>query len=432
MKKFYLYLIGVTVVALVVFFTLTYLGNPFLYSREGPVKLYFVDNISPAHKKIIDAFNELYKGKIEVVPINLPFEKFSTNERKELLIRFLRSRNDRIDIFSVDQIWVPRFTKWTEPLRNYFSINERNAILDPALQSCIYNNQLVAIPLYFDISVMYYRYDIISNLPDFSKIKSEIDSSITWSRFIELYQKYFKNCKQPYYLFAADNYEGLMCSFVEMVASQNNELFVNDSVKLNTPQSKRALSMLFDMINKYSMAPKYVTAYKETDCKEEFLKKEGIFLRSWPGNLKNDITADLHNKIKMAPLPHFQNGKAASVIGGWDLMISKYSTKKSEAIEFIKFILKESTQKIFLEESGYLPVLKDIYDNKNFLIEYPELKFYKRLIKTSVRRPFLEKYTLYSDVISYYLNLALKKQISIDSALSKAEHIINSNELFIK
>jgi multiple sugar transport system substrate-binding protein len=31
-----------------------------------------------------------------------PFQKFSTNERKELLTRSLRSKSDRIDIFSVD------------------------------------------------------------------------------------------------------------------------------------------------------------------------------------------------------------------------------------------------------------------------------------------------------------------------------------------
>ncbi len=434
LKKFYVYTISATIIALIIFVSVAYLNYSLFSSVNGTVKLYFVDNISPAHQKIINGFNELYKGKIEVVPINLPFEKFSTNERKELLIRFLRSKNDRIDIFSVDQIWVPRFMKWTEPLGNYFSINDRNALLEPALQSCVYKDQLVAVPLYFDISIMYYRYDVISHLPDSDRIKREIDSSITWKRFIDLYEKYFRGDERPYYLFAADGYEGLMCSFVEMLASQNSELFVNDSVKLNTPQSKRALNLLIDMVNKYSMTPKSVTAYKEVDCKELFLKKEGIFLRSWPGNLKKDIDEKVwkSSAIGMAPLPHFQDGKAASVIGGWDLMISKYSTKKAEAIEFIKYILKENTQKIFMEESGYLPVLKAVYNEKEFIDKYPELKFYKRLIKSAVSRPFLEKYTRYSDVISYYLNQAIKKQIPADSALSKAEHIINANELFVK
>jgi multiple sugar transport system substrate-binding protein len=32
-------------------------------------------------------FNSRNKGRIEVVPVNLPFEKFTTNERKELLAR---------------------------------------------------------------------------------------------------------------------------------------------------------------------------------------------------------------------------------------------------------------------------------------------------------------------------------------------------------
>jgi hypothetical protein len=65
-----------------------------------PVQVYFADNISHSHKLVIEEFNRLYRGKIEVIPDNLPFEKFSTNDRKELLTRSLRSKSD-IDLHSL-------------------------------------------------------------------------------------------------------------------------------------------------------------------------------------------------------------------------------------------------------------------------------------------------------------------------------------------
>ncbi|MEW6701757.1 MAG: hypothetical protein AB1298_03480, partial [Bacteroidota bacterium] len=61
-----------------------------------------------------------------------------------------------------------------------------------------------------------------------------------------------------------------------------------------------------------------------------------------------------------------------------------------------------------------------------------ELQFYSKLFSTGVRRPFLEIYTRYSDVIAHYLNLAIKKKITAGEALNKAERIINSGDLFIK
>ena len=90
--------------------------------QSNPVsKLYYVDNISKAHQSVIDGFNKEYKNRIEVIPVNIPFEKFTTNERKELLARSLRSHSDRIDIFAVDLIWGARFAKWAYPLNSFFN-----------------------------------------------------------------------------------------------------------------------------------------------------------------------------------------------------------------------------------------------------------------------------------------------------------------------
>ena len=106
-------LIGFLVVVIIalVFFWFTP-ADINLKSDNHITEIYFADNISIAHQALIDRFNLEYKNKIKVIPINLPFTKFSTNERNELLARTLRSNSSRIDVFSVDLIWVPRFAIW--------------------------------------------------------------------------------------------------------------------------------------------------------------------------------------------------------------------------------------------------------------------------------------------------------------------------------
>lgn len=425
---FYFSITAITFFALSVFIFLSLFSDVLITNKEGPEKIYFADNISASHKIAIEKFNELHKGKIEVVPIDLPFDKFSTNERKELLIRYLRGKSERLDIFSVDQIWVPRFAKYAVPLGKDFSIVERENIIPEALQSCLYNGEFIAVPLFFDIGVMYYRKDILEKLEDYKLIKNKLDNSITWEEFIELGLR-LKDDGIPFYLFAGDAYEGLMCNFIELVASQNADIIENNKIKLTTSKIEKALQLMVDLVNKYNLTPPDVVNFTENDAYRYFIRNNGIFLRSWPGFIiwyKNNSVENLsQNVFDKAPLPHFKDGISKSTTGGWYLMISKYTTKKKEAVEFIKFLLSNEIQKEFYF-SGYLPVTKNIYTDDEFVKQNPDIKFYSSLLKKGVRRPFFEKYTRYSDVISFYLNRALRKKMSVKEALSKAEQIINS------
>ncbi|MGK9475617.1 extracellular solute-binding protein [Melioribacter sp. OK-6-Me] len=428
LTTFYFSITAITFFAVSVFIFTTLFGDLLVTDDNEPVKIYFADNISPSHKTAIEKFNRLHKGEIEVIPVDLPFEKFTTNERKELLIRYLRGKSERLDIFSVDQIWVPRFAKFATPLGEYFTSIERDAIVSEALQSCYYDEQFISVPLFFDIGVMHYRKDKLKKLPDYPEIKKKLDSSITWKDFLALGKRLSKD-GTPFYLFAADAYEGLMCSFMELIASQNGALLENGKIKLNTPECRRALNLLKDLIYKYKLSPPEVASFTENESYAYFVQNNGYFLRSWPGFItwyRNNVDSKKDTLLfDRAPIPRFEGGNSRSTIGGWYLMLSKYSEKKKEAAKFIKFLLNNDIQKEFYY-SGYLPVTKSIYSDSLFVKNNPDVKFYYSLLKNAVRRPFVEKYTRYSDVISYHLNRVLKNKMSVEEALSEAERIINS------
>jgi multiple sugar transport system substrate-binding protein len=102
-------------------------------------------------------------------------------------------------------------------------------------------------------------------------------------------------------------------------------------------------------------------------------------------------------------------------------MLAQTSTKKEEAIEFIKYTLSEEAQKILFAEGSYLPVVNSVYNDSLFCKQYPTINFAKKLLDEGELRPKLEDYTQISDILSKYIRLAIANEISVHNALSNAE-----------
>ena len=386
------------------------------------VKVYYVDNISAAHQKIINNFNRMNSGEIEVVPIDIPFYKFSTNERKELLIRALRSKSERVDIFAADIIWVSRFAKWAENLDKYFSEKEKMDLSDCARSTGTINNKFLASPLYLDIGVMIYRRDLLNKYENSSALVEKLDNSITWKEFIALSEQ-FKN-KREFYSFPADDYEGLICSFTELLLTQKKDYF-NSEIDFTNHESQKALQLLVDLVNKHKISPKEVTSFREKDAYDNFIKNDGLFVRGWKSyeydskNLNKE--SDKEKFLSYTQLPHFEGAESGATIGGWNLMLAQNSQHKPEAIKFIKYTLSKEAQKILFAQGAYLPVIKSIYNDSTFCTENPSIQFAKEILDEGELRPKLEDYTRISDILSDYIRLAINNEITVDNALLAAE-----------
>jgi multiple sugar transport system substrate-binding protein len=411
--------------------TIVYLSFflPIHPTKNDITEIYFADRISAAHKILIDKYNKLNEGKIKVIPIDFPNFDFNTDERKELLARSLIGRGEGIDIFAVDLTWVQRFAKWSEPLDKYFPGEERSRILNSALESCYYENKLVAVPVNMVQGILYYREDILKKVRNSDDIIRKIDNGITWDEFIKL--KNTLNLRTPFYIFTASNYEGLICCFMELVLSLDRNYFNNHGFNFNTPEAEKSLQLLVDIVNKYNASSKEVTKFTEVPSYEYFIKNDGLFIRGWPSYDKDfkEAPFDLKKEgnLKKAPLPYFKTGVPTSVIGGWNLMVSKFSNKKDKAIDFIKFLLKDESQEIFYTESGYYPVINNFYTKPEYQKEYPEIENYKKFMKSGIHRPANINYTKYSKIMSFYFNAAIKREITVKQALTKCTEAIRTD-----
>jgi ABC-type glycerol-3-phosphate transport system substrate-binding protein len=410
--------------------------NVFVFNRHSSkiTEIYFADRITAAHRILIEKYNKLHEGSVKVIPIDFANFDFSTNERKEILARSLRGRGDGIDLFAVDLIWVQRFAKWCEPLDHYFSKEEKSRIWKEALKSCYCDGELVAVPLDLVQGIMYYRADIIERLKNGKEIEEKLSRNITWSEFIKLKKEI--SLPNPFYIFAATDFEGLICSYMEVLLSIKPDYFETYGFSFNTPEAKKALQLMVDFIHKDNISPAAVTNLTEIQSYEYFIRNDGIFVRGWPSYDKDfkDTPFDSvkEKKLKRAPLPYCDGGKPSSIFGGWNLMVSKFSDKKAQVIEFVKFLLSDESQETFFKESGYYPIINSFYKDTIYQKKYPQIKEFKEFMKAGVHRPANVDYTKYSKIMSFYFEQALKNQISVPEALDKATNAIQNEKVVIK
>ncbi len=432
-SKFYIYLIIAAAAASIAgFFYFIFPFNIHLDEQRGPVKIYFVEHIAAVHHNLIDEFNRIHKGKIEVVPLHYALEKFTTNERKELLSRYMRSKNAKIDILSVDIIWVPRFAKWCEPFSPKIEKMAKDSLLSYGLHTSYYNGALYAIPLHLDVGLLYYRKDILSKLPDYSEIQKRLRSSISWEELLALQKRL--NVKNPYYVFQGDNFEGLVCNFIEIMSSLH-ENSPDAGIDLNSPEAKKAFQHLNDLVNKYKVAPYEVTHFNELLSYKYYMDNDGVFIRGWSvfrSLFKND--PEYAGKIALlepAALPHFDGHDFKTIFGGRSLMISQASGHKEEALEFIKFLISKEAQEKLFSSGEFIPVNANVYADSAFMARNQDLKYYSGFFAHGVYRPRMEDYTRVSDIAAYYLNAVLKREITVEEAVIAADKMIRSGEVLI-
>lgn len=424
---FILFIVAITISLLFYLFPIHRLQH----ASQEVKKVYFADNITEAHEKIIDRFNRKHAGEIEIVPVNLPFSKFNTNERKELIARTLRNKTNRIDVFTVDQIWVPRFAKWAEPLSRYFTKKERDEILEPALKTCYFNESLVSIPLHIDIGLLYYRKDLIGKLKNSSEIERQLKESITWDEFIKLRGQFGTNT--PYYVFQGDDYEGLVVNFLEILNSMGGQLFTDGLTNINRPIVRQGCQLMVDLIHTHKISPIVVTKFNESDSYDYALKNSIPFFRGWPSFRKEMLNHTLGQKlmpdIGVAIMPHVAGHAPSPMIGGWNLMISRHSANKDEAVLFLKYILSDEAQEILCRTAGYLPILNRVYDDDSFNEINPHLQYIRKVLERGIYRFASPQYTKISDILSQYLHKALMRELSVAEALDNAEKSLAQNKL---
>jgi multiple sugar transport system substrate-binding protein len=204
---------------------------------------------------------------------------------------------------------------------------------------------------------------------------------------------------------------------------------------MRVPAAKSALARLIRFVQE-GWTPAEATVFDENQSYRYFLDRDAVFVRGWPNFIENFAgfypdTAKLRS-VGRAPLPHSRGGASRSVFGGWNLMVSRASLKKAEAVEFIRFLQAPRSQRLLFVRSGFIPVHSEVYRDSSLIVAHPELSFYHGLVQRGFHRPMIVDYTRTSDVVSHYFHRAIRGELAVDDALRQADAMVRTNTVLLK
>jgi multiple sugar transport system substrate-binding protein len=378
-------------------------------------------------EKVVSNF-EKEKG-IKVIILRQPAD---SDQRRQGILVPLKAKVPNPDVFLMDIAWIAQFAAsgWLEDLNKF--IKKEKYDLGNFWQNVInsadtYNGKLVALPVYIDAGVLYYRKDILEKY-GVKKVPTNWDDFINISIKIQSEERK-KNNKFYAFVWQGAQYEGLICNFLEFASSKGGILLSGERLVVNTEYNLKAVNLMRDLIHRYKISPPNTyTDMKEEEVRLYFQSGNALFERNWPYayRLHQAEESPVKDRVGITTLPAFKGSSSVSTLGGWHIGMSVYSDMKKEAWEFIKYVVSFKIQKDLSLHLGWNPARKDVYVDKEVLKKYPHFKELAKVFSTARARPKLPYYTQVSSILQRYINLAIADKISAEEALSKAEKEINT------
>jgi len=353
-----------------------------------------------------------------------PTEKVTFKEQSDKadqqhddLVQHFQSKDKNYDVLTVDVIWTAEFAAkgWLQPLKGDTTL-DTSALLPSTVKTATYNGTLYAAPQTSDGGMLYYRKDLVPTPPK------------TWDEMLAdcpIAKKNGMDC----YAGQFAKYEGLTVNAAEAINSWGGEIVKDDgkTPNVDTAEAKEGLSKLADAY-KSGAIPKQAITYQEEQGRQSFEAGKLLFLRNWPyvfGLAKTDASSKVKDKFDVAPLPG-KDGPGASSLGGHDAAVSVYSSHKATALDFLKFLISEETQKFFVTQGSLAPALSALYDDPALNAKLPYLKTLKQSLEAAVPRPVTPFYPAVTKAVEDNAYAALNGSKSVDQALKDMQAAIGA------
>ena len=329
----------------------------------------------------------------------------SADQQRQQFIQRQQAKSGDCDVFSSDVIWTAEFAsqKWLYNLSSYIGAQKSKYIAAP-LETVHYGGQYWGVPETSDAAFIYYK-------------KNE-QPPATWQ------DVYNAAKKTGGIVYQGAPYEGLTCDFLEIAFAAGGEVLSADGSKsaFNSPANVKALQFMVDGI-KGGSAPKAVTTYMEPETDQSWATGKYGFMRNWTyayavGNAKGSKVAGQFNA---APLPAFQGGGKAGILGGHNSVVSVYSKNPGLALKFADFYASPDFQKRALLTYSQAAVIPDVYSMPDVKKAVPYASQLLQAISQAKARPVSPVYTQISQAIYKNVNDALAGKVSAQAAIKTAD-----------
>jgi len=339
------------------------------------------------------------------ITVNFVPGEQSATDRLAIYNQQLGAQSPDNDVFQIDVIWPGIMAQHAVDLSE--SLGDLASQQLPAIvQNNTVDEALVAMPWYTDAGLLYYRTDLLE--------KYGIENPpTTWDELQQqatTIQEGERAANPAFYGFSFQGkaYEGLTCNALEWQVSHGAGPIIDQdgTVVVNVPEAVAAFERARGWVG--SISPDDVTTFEEPDALNVFAPGNAAFMRNWPYAFAVTEAADspLKGKVGVVPLPMGtgENARNAACLGGWNMMVSKYSQNQEAAIEFVKFMCSPEVQKSFAIERSHSPTAVSVYDDPDVAAAQPFIAGLKDVFTGgAVARPSTVSADLYNSVsIAYH------------------------------
>jgi multiple sugar transport system substrate-binding protein len=379
---------------------------------RGPITYVQGKDNSNVVRPLIEKWNAAHPNE----KVTFKEQTDQADQQHDDLVQNFQAKNANYDVVSVDVVWTAEFAAkgWLQPLQDKMAL-DTSAMLKPTVESASYKGTLYAAPQNSDGGILYYRKDLVPAAPK------------TWDEMIGMCSIAKENnmgCFAGQY----SKYEGLTVNASEAINSAGGAVLDQDGKpSLNTSEARAGLENLAKAYADGNI-PKEGITFQEEQGRQAFQDGKLLFHRNWP-YVYNLAVTEGSSKVKdvlgMAALPG-KDGPGASTLGGHSAGMSVYSKNKATALDFLKFLTSEETQKFYAVQGSLAPVLGALYDDQELVAKLPYLPVLKTSIENAVPRPVTPFYPAVTKAIQENAYSAIKGEKSVESALSDMQKSIES------
>lgn len=349
------------------------------------------------------------------------------NDTMAIKMNYLQQFNaqeDKIDLYLIASDWVGDMGGHFTDLNEYQdSSNAEDKYLDGLINETIINEQLVSLPLFIDLSLLYYREDLLEKY-GFSAPPAN------WQELEEMAEKIQSGEREENedfwgYLWQGDAYQGLATNIFEWFAADNAGKVVDSDgeVIINNSKARNSVQRAKDWIG--NISPPETIQIDEEVTLREWMLGNAAFMRNWShayddSQIEESLVKD---KFSIAPLPGNENNGVSTILG-WNIAVNSYSEQEDQAADFLFHLASYQEQKLRAKKAGFFPTIYELYQKESVIEENPILAEIYPILDSAIFLPTSKTYPYHDYIMgSLYseINSVLAGEIDLEVAFEYLE-----------
>ena len=377
--------------------------------RAEEVSILMPSSFTDASADLVKTFNREHRGRIHLKLIRGPL---NTESISDLAISSLLLGDAPFDALLMDVTWLPKYAAagWLEPLDPWFDQVAQEQLIQGARLGNDYDGHLYRWPLVADVGLLYWRTDLMDEPPTTPDQLVAVAGKLVESQSVA-----------SGFVWQGRQYEGLSCDFLEVLQGFGGHWMdtASNTMQLDTPAATAAAGWLNDLISD-GVSPYAVTNYAESESLQAFKAGDAALMRNWPyawTELQKDDST-VKDKVGISLMVAQPGERPGATLGSWGLSLMRQSPHKQAAVEAIRFLTSERSQRSRFLNNGYTPTQADLFSDPEMVKASPVLPELRVALNHAVVRPPTPLYAQLSDVLQRELNGLFTEDGSAQNAMT--------------